>query len=124
MTPDQTEHLAALLRAKRQELGISAREVARRAGVDVGTVSVTERGLNPRPKPDILRAIGGVLGIPAADLYTMVNWLPEAELPTLRSYMRAKYHDLPEEAVDEVERFIARLEKKHRTGPMNGEDEH
>lgn len=38
--------------------------------------------------------------------------------------MRAKYRDLPETAITEVEAFIADLRVKHHlTGPADGEDE-
>ena len=58
-----------------------------------------------------------------ADLYTTINWLPPEELPALRPYMRAKYRELPETAVAEVERYIADLAKKHGSGPADREDE-
>lgn len=60
-----------------------------------------------------------------SDLYVQIGWLPASELPTLAPYMRAKYHDLPEMAIDEVEALIAELRSKHHlTGPADGEDEH
>ena len=124
MTPQQATQLAALLRAHRQRLGLSAREVARRAGVDVGTVTRIEKAQIPTPKAENLTAIGDALGIPAADLFAIVNWVPEHELPSFTPYLRAKYKQFPEAAVDEMERFFARLAKKHGVeGPVQGEDE-
>jgi transcriptional regulator with XRE-family HTH domain len=124
MTPQEKERLATLVHSKRQELGFTARELARRAGVDVGVITQIERGINDRPRIESLRAIGLALQIPLADVFATVNWLPSDELPTLRPYMRAKYENLPDEAVDEVERFIASLNEKHAAGPIEREDEH
>ena len=124
MTPDEAQRLADLLRAKRQELRLTAREVARRANVDVGTVTRIEAGQILSPRPDNLIAIGEVLGIRAADLFATTDWLPSKELPTFRPYMRAKYRELPDEALSEMEAFLAQLADKYGVrGPAEGEDE-
>lgn len=111
--------LADLLRQARQDLHLTAREVARRAGVDVGTVTRMELG-QVKPKADNIKAIGLVLGISAADLFAAAKWLPKGELPSLRPYLRAKYEDLPEAAVIELEGLIQRYTG---AGPSDGEDE-
>jgi transcriptional regulator with XRE-family HTH domain len=124
MTPEEAKQLGAMLRAKREDSGLTAREVARRAGVDVGTVTRIEQGQILAPRPENLTALGEVLQIPAADLFATADWLPKNELPTLTPYLRAKYKELPQEAVDEMEQFFARLAKKHGVqGPEGGEDE-
>jgi transcriptional regulator with XRE-family HTH domain len=124
MEPKELEHLAHLIRDKREQAGLSASEVARRAGVTAGTVTRIELGQIPSPRPENLRAIGEVLGISAADLFAATDWLPKNDLPTLTPYLRAKYGDLPETAVDEVEAFVTRLRARHgQHGPVNGEDE-
>lgn len=73
MTPEQAAQLAELLRTHRQRLGLSAHEVARRAGVNVGTVTRIEKEQIPSPRPENLIAIGEVLGIPAADLFAVLT---------------------------------------------------
>ncbi len=124
MTPEEAKRLGALLRAKREASGLTAREVARRAAVDVGTVTRIEQGQILSPRPDSLNALGEVLGIPAADLFATADWLPRNELPTFTPYLRAKYKDFPDEAVAEMETFFGRLAKKHGVhGPAAGEDE-
>lgn len=125
MTPEEAHRLAALLRTKRQATGLNASEVARRAGVDKGTVTRIELGQIPRPRPENLRAIGDVLGIPAADLFTATDWLPDGDLPTFRPYLRSKYRELPEEAVAEIEAVFDRLARDYGShGLINHEDEH
>jgi transcriptional regulator with XRE-family HTH domain len=124
MTPEEAQRLGNLLRTRRKDRGLGAREVARRAGIDVATVTRIEQGQIPSPHPENLTAIGDVLGIPAADLFAAADWLPPEQLPTFRPYLRAKYHDLPDEAVREIEAFFARLADKYGVdGPVDGEDE-
>ncbi|MGI8761963.1 MAG: helix-turn-helix domain-containing protein [Jatrophihabitantaceae bacterium] len=116
--------LAAILQKRREQLGLSAREVARRAGIDVGAVIRLENATKQQPRLETLKALGEVLGIPTADLYVAVDALPAGELPSLRPYMRAKYRDLPDEALAEVESFIDQLGRRHSRGPRDNEDEH
>jgi transcriptional regulator with XRE-family HTH domain len=113
-----------MLGSRRRSLGLSAREVARRADIDVGVVIRLERAENPRPRLENLRAIGEVLGIPTADLYTAADALPAGQLPSLRPYMRTKYRQLPDDALAEVESFIEELSRKYGgRGPIDHEDE-
>lgn len=108
MTPEQTRQLVNLLSNKRAEAGLSVNEVARRALVDPGTAWRIERGLIPTPKAESLLAIGKVLGIPAVDLFALVGWIPRDELPSFGPYLRARYGQLPEGALREIEaHFVA-----------------
>lgn len=125
LTPDQQQHLAHVLRERRQQLGISAREVARRASLDNGTIHHLETATNPRPSSETLTAIAGALELPAADLLAVVDRLP-TELPTFTPYLRTKYHELPEAALTEMEEYFRQVQQKHHAssdGPTNGEDE-
>ena len=124
--PTPHELLAKLLRAKRLKLGISAREVARRAGLDNCTIARLERAMIPRPTVESLTAIAQVLDIPAADIFAITEWLPKGELPTFTLYMRAKYPEMPETALAEIEAYARNLATLHRispSGPPAGEDE-
>jgi transcriptional regulator with XRE-family HTH domain len=123
MTNAERQALADLLRNRRQELGLSSAELARRAGVDKGLLTLLDRKKIAQPRIDTIRALAGALEMPLADLYAATNWLPEDALPSLRPYMRAKYDNLPDEAVAEVERVIARLSRRYGHGPKTGEDE-
>jgi transcriptional regulator with XRE-family HTH domain len=114
MTPEQTVQLINVLVRKREESGLSVNEVARRAEVDPGTVWRIEQGMIPTPKADSLKAIGNVLGIPSIDLFAIVGWIPSGELPSLNTYLRAKYGQLPEEAVKDIQSHIEAV--MHRYG--------
>jgi transcriptional regulator with XRE-family HTH domain len=124
MTPEEAAALGELLRSKREAQGLSTREVARRAGADVATVFRLEAGQIPSPRPENLKSIGAALGISAADLFAVTDWLPKDQLPTLTPYLRAKYDDLSDSAVNEVEAFIDQLRARHgHNGPVGREDE-
>ena len=125
MTPEEARQLAELLRSHRVAHGLAAREVARRAGVDVGTVTRLEQGQILSPRAENLRAIGEVLSIPAADLFAVAAWLPKDELPSFRPYLRSKYRELPPEAIAEIEAVFERLACDYGArGPVDREDEH
>jgi transcriptional regulator with XRE-family HTH domain len=124
MTNEERQQLAGMLRQAREQLGFTAREVGRRAGVDVGVITKLERCEIGQPRVENVRAIAQALHLPLADIYAMLHWLPSEELPALRPYMRAKYGDLTDADVAEVERFIDALEQRHGTGPIGNEDEH
>lgn len=124
MTDDERTQLAGTIRSARQERGLTAREVARRAGVDVGVITKLERQEIGQPRVENVRAIAAVLGIPLGDIYAMLHWLPREELPTLRPYMRAKYAELPDTAVTEIEQLVDNLTRRYGTGPRDHEDEH
>ena len=129
MTPEQTKQLSELLTSKRVAAGLSAAEVARRAGVDVGTVSRIERGQIASPTAKTLLAMGKVLGISASELFAIAPCATPQELPTIRPYLRTKYQELPPEAIKEIEDHFDALARKHgisfnhKHGPMNQEDE-
>ncbi len=115
--------LGRLIRDARLGAGLTAREVARRAGLDVSTVTRIELGQIAQPSADKLKAIAPALGIPISDLLAAAGLLPKGELPTLRPYLRAKYRELPDEAVAEVERLINDCTERYGSGPRDGEDE-
>lgn len=124
LTPDQAEQLAVIFRKRRSELGLSLRQVAARAGVNVGTVFAVEAATNLSPLPETLKALANALDLRVSDLYAVADWLPAGDLPTLAPYMRAKYHDLSDADIAATEAFIDKLRAKHDlTGPTNSEDE-
>lgn len=125
MNPTQAGQLAALLRQTRLKLGLSASEVARRAGVTTGTVTRIELGQIASPKADSLTAIAEVLDLPKADIFTVAGWVPGHELPTLRPYLRSKYQALSEADAGKVEAYIEQIGQQYGShGPANREDEH
>ncbi|GAB4078661.1 helix-turn-helix domain-containing protein [Nostocoides australiense] len=125
MNPDQAAELGKYLRKKREAYGISIRKLSHIVGVDQAQIIRLEQGKVASPKADLLDRIATEINVPVSDLMTLAGYPMARGLPGLRPYMRAKYKDLPPDAVEEVESFIARLQAKHggRPGPTGGEDE-
>jgi transcriptional regulator with XRE-family HTH domain len=125
MTPEEAHRLAHRIRVERVKLGLSAHEVARRAGINVGTVTRLELGQIKEPRPTNLLAIAAVLGIEPADIFMLSSWLPSDDLPSFSPYMRAKYDYLPEEAFIEMQRVFDKMAVKYGShGPNRGDDEY
>ncbi|MFF0493958.1 helix-turn-helix domain-containing protein [Nocardia sp. NPDC004068] len=120
--------LGRLIQSRRETLGLSVREAARRAEVDKGTVSRIEQGLIPNPRPDNIKAIAQALRVPVSDLFAVAGWTPKGELPALRPYLRTKYNLTVKEA-KEIEEDFARIAREkgisfnEYDGPIGGEDE-
>lgn len=124
MNPEQAIALGEYVRAGRLAAGLSTHKLAAETGIDQAQISRLEAGTVRSPKADLLGRIADVLDLNPSDLMAMAGYpLPKA-LPNFRPYMRAKYRDLPLEAIDEVEAFIQKLAKQHSShGPGPGEDE-
>jgi transcriptional regulator with XRE-family HTH domain len=124
LTPEQAQKLGQFLSARRKAIGISMRELARQIGSSISTIVTLEAGTNLNPMPDTLKAIARVLDLSVSDVFVTADLLPPDELPTLKPYLRAKYHDLDESAIAELERYADQLAKRHGgRGPLGREDE-
>ncbi|MGI8664850.1 MAG: helix-turn-helix domain-containing protein [Jatrophihabitans sp.] len=124
LTPQQAQKLGEYLGARRMAMGLSMRQLAREVGGNISTISVIEAGTNLSPSPQTLKAIADVLGLSMSDIFVVADWLPADELPTLKPYLRAKYQDLDEQAIAELERYAERLAQRHGSlGPIDHEDE-
>jgi transcriptional regulator with XRE-family HTH domain len=124
LTPIQARRLGHLLRQRREQRGLGVRALEAASGVNVSSIVSLERGDILTPQPDTLKALAAALDLPVSDLFTVAGWLPAGELPTLKPYLRAKYRQLDEQAIADLERYAERLARKHGgTGPIGREDE-
>ena len=124
LTENQAKQLAAIIAARRAELGLSLRQVALRSGIHASIVGALEAGTTLSPLPDTLVAIAQALDLSVSDLYLLADWLPAGELPTLKLYLRAKYRELDERAIADIEAYANQRVKEHGgTGPIDREDE-
>lgn len=110
MTPEQTVKLINILSKKRNDLRLSVNEVARQANVDPGTVWRIEQGMIAKPRMESLVAIARVLDINTVDLFTAVGWLTADELPSLSTYLRAKFGQLSDAAITDIEHYVHRTQ--------------
>lgn len=113
--------LGEYIRERREALGMSQRELSRQA--NIAGVRKIESGMTTHPRTDTLEAIARVLGVTITDLVTAGK--PQ-ELPNFAPYLRTKYGPLPEEAIQQIDRYFQRIAKRHGiapNGPAPGEDE-
>jgi len=124
MDRQMAKKLGLYLRRKRLGQGVSLRELAGVVGVDKTQIMRLEQGVVASPKADVLAGIADYLDLPLADVFGFAGYTTPNQLPTFRPYLRAKYKEFPDEAVEQMERFFVRLAKKHGIeGPVDGEDE-
>ena len=126
MEPEQAKRLGQHLRKRREGLGWSTRDLAERAAVNYATITRIENGDFAAPRPDKLSRIAEALELELADVFAMADYVVPANLPTLAPYLRAKYGDMPDDALEQIERYATRLARKHgmtMEGPAPGEDE-
>lgn len=124
MDEKQAKELGSYIRQGRESQQLSTRALAAKAGIDMAQVVRLEGGKALSPRPETLDRLAAALDVPLADVLALAGYPTTRTLPTLRPYMRAKYRNLPPEAVDEIEAFVQQLAEKHgNSGPANGEDE-
>jgi transcriptional regulator with XRE-family HTH domain len=126
MKAQQAKELGKRLRARREELGLSAQQLAEQTDTTDGTILRIESGDIAAPRPDKLARIADALGISLADVYALADYAVPDELPTFRPYLRSKYRELPAQAVDDLNHAFERIIRKHGydpEGPQTGEDE-
>lgn len=124
MDRKQAKELGLFLRRKRLAEGIPAHSLAEAVGVDKAQITRLEQGIVASPRADVLASIADYLDLPLADVFGLAGYTTPKGLPTFKPYMRAKYKELPDEAIEQMERFFVRLAKRHGIdGPVDGEDE-
>jgi transcriptional regulator with XRE-family HTH domain len=126
MNQGQAQRLGEWLRERRHEAGIGTTELAKRTGINDATITRIEQGAIASPDPHKLRLISQELDLSLADVYAMAGYAAPTDLPSFRPYLRRKYRDLPDEAIEDLEQAFQRIVKKHGyepDGPRDGEDE-
>jgi transcriptional regulator with XRE-family HTH domain len=113
MEPDRSAALGQFLRARREKLGLSTRQLSALARVNDVTIVRIERGEFAAPRPDKLSRLADALGVRLSDVFAMADYVAPNELPTLSPYLQVKYPRLPDEAVAAIGRYAARTAKRH-----------
>ena len=122
------EEFAAFLRKQRHKLGLSLMELEGRTGIHNSRISRWERGIEMPNRPERLTALAKGLEIPPSDLYLLAGIELAAELPSMKPYLRTKYHgQLPPRALAKIEAFTKQIASEYGItsfeGPAPGEDE-
>lgn len=112
MKPDQAKTLGQMLKARREELGLSTRKLAKLAEINQATVVRFEAGGILAPHPDKLSRIAKALSLSGTDVYALADYLVPTDLPSLKPYLKTKYSKLLDEDITKMEELLARLAKK------------
>jgi transcriptional regulator with XRE-family HTH domain len=126
MDREQAKKLGSTLRARREQLGLSQRQLGQKTGIDDGTITRIEQGAFVAPRPDKLSRIADALGLSLADVFALADYAVPGDLPSFQPYLRHKYRDMPDEAVEDLNKAFERIVRKHGydpNGPSAGEDE-
>ncbi len=126
MKPEQVQAIGAFLRDHREAKGLSLRDLEARSGVGNSVIARFETGQFNRLDPDKLARLSRALGVSLNEVLAAGNVTSGVDLPTMPVYLRSRYEDLPEEAVEQMSRYFDRLARKHGIdvdGPEPGEDE-
>jgi transcriptional regulator with XRE-family HTH domain len=118
--------LGDVLQARREELGLSQFELARRADIDRSVVLRIETGAIQQPDPRKLARLAKVLDLPLTRLYSLAGYPAGRQLPSFQPYLRDRYRKLPNEAIDKLSRYFDEIVDEYgiaADGPENGEDE-
>jgi transcriptional regulator with XRE-family HTH domain len=110
MSEERARQLGEYLRARREELGLSARAVARAVDVRDSTILRLEAGTYAAPAADKLARIAQLLKLDLADVFAMANYVVPDSLPSLPHYLSIRYPKLPPEAVEALQDHLIDLD--------------
>lgn len=102
----KNQTLGAYIRQRRLSRGWSLGDVADRSRLHVSYWSKLESGQYESPSPKHLQVIARTLGVHFEDLYGLAGYDIPERLPSFTPYLRAKYGELPPEAVDDIKRYF------------------
>jgi transcriptional regulator with XRE-family HTH domain len=117
MKKEAARRFGEYVRRLREEKGFSMRGLASEADIDSGALTRLEHGRVHSPQPDTLKALAAALEVPLADMFAMAGYTVPSELPSISPYLRARYGQLPEEAIVEASDYVERLIEKHGLDP-------
>ena len=126
MDREQAKKLGGHLQKARNDKGLSLVALSSLTGITDATISRIETGAFKAPAADKLAALAEALELPLADVFALAEYAVPSELPSFMPYMRSKYRDLPDEAVEQIEQYAKYLANEHGVsldGPAPGEDE-
>jgi transcriptional regulator with XRE-family HTH domain len=118
MDRKQAKKFGAMVRDRREELGISTTELARLVGTRDSTISRIELGAFATPRPDKLAGLAEHLQLSMADVFAAVGYVVPTDLPSCEPYLRSKYPELPEAAIAEIVQSFERVTARYESTPL------
>lgn len=114
MDNDTANGLAQHLRACRERAGLSIRELARLASVDVGYIHHLEAGTKRNPSAEVLQQLADVLEADASELLAYIGVKPSSVLPSTEVFLRRKHGFSEAEAKQAAELIEERYGKNKK----------
>lgn len=93
--------------------GLSMQQLADAVGVSKSVVSDWEHGIMA-PKADKLEPLAAALEVNLEELFSLAGHATPKGLLDLGPYLRARFSELPDEAIERIERYVARLRRQYR----------
>ena len=112
-TTPASEALGAYVRQERGLSRLSLAQLAERVGVSPSYLSKLENGSVLQPSADILCRLADVLEIDSADLFAYTGYTLPESLPSLSAYLHAKYENVSDAAVTELDNYLQYVRDKY-----------
>jgi transcriptional regulator with XRE-family HTH domain len=119
-------NLGQVLRARREQFGLSQYGLENLSGVDHSVIGRIESGHIAAPAPDKLTRLAEALRLNVADVFILAGYSVPRQLPSFRPYLRSRYGDLPPEAHERLDAYFQLIQEEYGAdsfGPLDGEDE-
>lgn len=126
MDDNEQPTLGQVLRARREQAGLSQYGLEELSGVDHSVIGRIESGHIAAPAPDKLTRLADALHLPVADVFVLAGYAVARQWPSFRPYLRSRYADLPPEAHARLDAYFRRIQEEYGAGefePLDGEDE-
>lgn len=114
MDERHTKELAEYVTRRRQYLKLSVRGLARRAGLDIATLSRLENGHLRNPRIESFRSLATALEVPFFDLLTVAGFHTPFDLDAATRPIWAKLSALPITATADADAYLESLIEQHR----------
>jgi len=113
MTAVQARELGRLFKQARRTRKLSLRALDELSGVSYGWLGRLERGQMIAPAPSKLTRVAEVLGIAPERIDGITRGRVSRDLPTIRTYFRAKYQLTPKE-ITQIEELFDQIRRDRR----------
>jgi transcriptional regulator with XRE-family HTH domain len=113
MTQVQARELGRLVKQARRSRKLSLRALDELTGVSYGWLRRLEHGQMSKPAPSKLTKVAEALSIPPERIDRITRGQVSRDLPTIRTYLRAKYQLKPHEIAQIEELFDQIRRQRH-----------
>ena len=121
MTQDEANRLGEYIRDLRQKAGMTLRDLAALAEIDLANLHRIETGKIKEPSPRSLQRLSRHLDCDYEDLVAVAGYTPPELLPELGAYLRAKYSDYSDDEIRIAEEYLRFLQQHHDKGVDDGD---